>query len=200
MFIYDDNFLTDQEIGYVQNVFEKTQNIWRYSPSSVQSDHDNYQTIIRGDQYSDSPFFFVDADFDNDLKSMSKVLIDKFTIKNNIKYNQILRIRFNINPSYHDEIITFPHVDSTNPHYVFLYYVNDSSGDTIIYNKKYGELIGNDMSIMHRITPKKGSAFIMDGRHFHSVCIPTDGSLRKVINANLFSINAIKNEKSEAKK
>ena len=41
-----------------------------------------------------------------------------------------------LNKDYIGDGVDTPHLDRTEPHLVFLYYVNDSDGDTIIYNYK----------------------------------------------------------------
>ena len=38
---------------------------------------------------------------------------------------------------------------------------------------------------MHSRTPKRGAAFVVDGRHFHAITPPREHSVRSVINANL---------------
>lgn len=70
------------------------------------------------------------------------------------------------------------HVNTEIHHKVFLYYVNDSDGNTIISNSKY-ELDQNkckhrdyNPEILEMISPKKGRAVVFDGSLFHSAGIP----------------------------
>ena len=72
--------------------------------------------------------------------------------------------------SSHSEI----HTDLDFPHYVCLYYVNDSDGDTIFYdNSKTTEI--------KRVTPKKGRIAFFDGSIPHCSTSPSTQS-RVVIN------------------
>ena len=73
------------------------------------------------------------------------------------------------------QTLSTPHVDMLSPHWVLLYYVNDSDGDTILYNKNKEEI--------KRVSPKKGKAIFFDGSIYHSAGIPKN-SHRAVINFN----------------
>lgn len=69
-----------------------------------------------------------------------------------------------------------PHIDFDVPHTVVLYYLNDSDGDTLLYNKQ-GQ-------IMKRVSPKKGRALVFDGSILHSGGIPKQGP-RCAVNFNI---------------
>jgi len=73
-----------------------------------------------------------------------------------------------------------PHIDFTHPHTVLLYYVNDSSGETIFYDK--------NLKVINEITPKKGRMVIFDGNTYHSSTPPQVNDFRCVINFNLNNI------------
>ena len=67
------------------------------------------------------------------------------------------------------------HVDSILPHIVCLYYVNDSEGDTYLFNGDITQII----------TPKKNRVVLFDGSIKHASSAPTK-SPRCVLNYNLF--------------
>lgn len=81
-----------------------------------------------------------------------------------------------------------PHIDSTKPHWVFLYYVNDSDGDTVFFKRKspwetdlsYGEV---DFEIDKTFSPKQGTLVIFDGSTYHASSSPTKNK-RCVVNFN----------------
>ena len=90
-----------------------------------------------------------------------------------------------------DNTVDTAHVDSSNPHLVFLYYVIDSDGDTIIYDKKYEEgetHLNHEMTskllIKKRVTPKQGRLVVFDGRYWHTAEQPKYNK-RCVINTNV---------------
>ena len=87
------------------------------------------------------------------------------------------------------EKIDTPHIDLTIPHTVYLYYVNDCDGDTVLYNYKsengkedipYFE----DVKIIKRVTPKQGRVVVFDGMTWHSSSQPTKGT-RTIINFDM---------------
>ncbi len=84
--------------------------------------------------------------------------------------------------------ITNPHVDLTEPHLVVLYYVFDSDGDTIFFNKKHKKNnirpSFEDYKIIKNVTPKQGTCVVFDGLNYHSNILPKL-SKRCVINFNL---------------
>lgn len=74
-----------------------------------------------------------------------------------------------------------PHIDFSIQHSVLLYYVNDSSGDTIFYDDNF--------KIKQTIKPKKGRIVIFDGDIYHSSTPPQTNDYRCVINFNLKPIS-----------
>lgn len=71
-----------------------------------------------------------------------------------------------------------PHVDVELDHTVILYYVNDSDGETIIYDKIYEKNIDfkkDQLSIRQRITPKKGRFLVFNGKYLHNSTTPKYG-------------------------
>lgn len=79
-----------------------------------------------------------------------------------------------------------PHVDLIFPHLVCLYYVNDSDGDTLIYNQTLNDVSQDQVTqtsftIKQRVTPRKGRVVVFDGKYYHSSSNPTGGQ-RCIIN------------------
>jgi hypothetical protein len=88
-----------------------------------------------------------------------------------------------------------PHVDYYFPHYTLLYYVNDSDGDTILYNEKVETVnFGKDpeypdrFSILDRVSPKQGRAVLFNGLHYHSSSLPKVSENRIAINVNFIDL------------
>ena len=73
-----------------------------------------------------------------------------------------------------------PHVDVPKPHWAMIYYVNDSDGDTVIFDKMYPD--PENAVVLHSISPKKNRAIMFDGRHYHSGTVPAKHDARIVIN------------------
>ena len=102
--------------------------------------------------------------------------------QNNIQCNRVLRLKFNILPrgngqgSYHT-----PHVDQDRPHKVFLYYVNDSDGDTYFFNERLG-YNGKEFTVNEQVSPKMGRAVLFDGDIYHASSSPTNSNMRCILN------------------
>ena len=81
-----------------------------------------------------------------------------------------------------------PHLDRTEPHLVVLYYVNDSDGDTIIYDYKSKDENDipyfEDVKELKRIKPKQGRVVVFDGLYWHTAEQPKN-DVRCIININL---------------
>lgn len=116
------------------------------------------------------------------------------------KITQLLRIRVGMllktdEPEYD---YNTPHLDFLMPHYTACYYVNDSDGDTILFNQGRSDIEGEeltentvinyvkdtDFTIEQRCTPKKGQVCLFDGMRFHSSSKPKETSRRIVITVN----------------
>ena len=74
-----------------------------------------------------------------------------------------------------------PHVDITDDHFVMLYYVCDSDGDTIIYNEQEKS---DSYTVQKRITPKQGRVVLFDGSYYHTAEQPIN-NIRCVVNYDL---------------
>ena len=69
-----------------------------------------------------------------------------------------------------------PHTDDDFDHYVILYYVNDSDGETELY-------IPGEETV--RITPRKGRTLVFDGKLKHASASPVETRYRAAININV---------------
>ena len=80
------------------------------------------------------------------------------------------------------EDVDSPHTDMPHSHFVMLYYVCDSDGDTIIYNEK--SISEKGLTVQKKITPKQGRVVLFDGSLYHTAQQPNH-NLRCVVNYDL---------------
>ena len=112
--------------------------------------------------------------------------------RDKLKAEALLRMRVNHVPAWCSNIIQLPHVDSyVQNAWNVVYYVDNSNGDTIIYNERtsnpqqYIEMVKQDTwTEMTRVSPKRGRAVAFKGDLFHSSTTPV-GTWRPVVNINL---------------
>jgi hypothetical protein len=155
-----------------------------------------YRKFLNPLQYEISPAFIADIKGPQNKKTYEKLIsiIERGCNKINFNIEKIERcygaihaiIRDN---SKQDNI----HVNKTIPHLVMLYYVNDSDGDTILYDKVFEDIhivtyrpneCGN-LNIKNRVSPKKGRILFFDGRFYHSSSTPSK-STRCIVTIDLF--------------
>lgn len=100
-----------------------------------------------------------------------------------VQLDNIIRVKLNFTtpvPGYQSNNYCSPHTDFEEPHWVFLYYINDSDGDTIFFDNK------KDLNIIKRITPKKGTCVLFNGEIYHTQSNPITSISRLNININVF--------------
>jgi hypothetical protein len=77
-----------------------------------------------------------------------------------------------------------PHVDfpNTPENMTAIYYVNDTDGDTVIFNEEYGHQ--GQLTEKKRISPKQGRLVVFNGRLMHAGNYPTKNNPRIITNIN----------------
>ena len=79
------------------------------------------------------------------------------------------------------EYYNTPHVDEpTLKHWVCIYYLNDSDGDTLFFDNE------KDLNIIHSVSPKKGRFLFFKGNILHTGKHPIDTNVRIVINMDFY--------------
>jgi len=189
LFIYDDNFLSlDQILEVSQAVTKNNKDILWHALESTsgimqyQKIKESNLTVSEDMQYSHA------ASFNNtkmsDIHDLGSHILNTFAKKHGIEIKKILRIKANIlNKTYKEDHIHPPHVDMNTPHLVLLYYVNDSDGDTVIFNEKYS-VVSPSLTVNRTVSPKAGSAILFDGLTYHSSSSPQYAEERIVLNIN----------------
>ena len=128
------------------------------------------------------------------LSSLLLPILFVFCDKANIEYNALLRVRVGLftrtitDAKHHN-----PHVDYGEPHRTAVYYVNDSDGDTVIFDQTFDDVSVEDsgryanenrFTIRRSIAPQRGKMICFDGRHYHASSYPTKAGKRIAITYN----------------
>jgi len=79
------------------------------------------------------------------------------------------------------------HIDLDVPHTVFLYYVADATGDTVLsnYNKYDYNDPPKEYKTIKRVTPKQGRVVVFDGSIWHTSFQPYTKQSRCIVNIDL---------------
>ena len=174
-----DNILPLSLANDLENILLSKSHPWYFIPD-ITHGHDTYKTdnSIPGYKhaYFDVAYGGMLSTYFGYFHSIPSIIFDKIGYKNRPELMRIysfMQLPLIRPEDYlHDNL----HIDYDNvPHIVCLYYVNDTDGDTFIYdiNKK-----------MRRISPKKNRAVIFDGSLYHASSLPTKNK-RVIINFNV---------------
>jgi len=194
LFIYDDNFLSLKQVFEVSQAVTKDNKdiIWHALKGTT--DIKQYLQIknstisVSEDRQTVHAASFNETRL-SEIHDLGSNILHIFAKKHGIEIKETLRIKANIlNKTDKQDHIHPPHVDMTTPHMVLLYYVNDSDGDTVIFNQKYSAE-SSSLTVNRRISPKAGAAILFDGLTYHSSSSPQYAEERIVLNINFIPNN-----------
>lgn len=115
--------------------------------------------------------------------------------KTGLKCERILRIRIRKTtsvPNHTSDKYNRPHIDlpEANHYKTLVYYVDDSDGDTFLFNEMYepGMPISmENVTEYKRNSPKKGTGVVFDGHRYHAGNNPVNFKQRTIINFDFIS-------------
>ena len=126
-------------------------------------------------------------------KTICDICCDKVEMK-----PQYIRMKYNLlfnNTKNKKRFHNTPHVDNSFiDNYSMIYYVNDSDGDTFIFNEIYNSSNPakiKKLTVQKKISPKKNRVVIFSGRYFHASSNPIHSENRIVLNTNFFRIGGL---------
>jgi len=98
--------------------------------------------------------------------------------------NARIRCRADMTMYNPNGIVHHPHVDFEHPHMASIYYVNDSDGDTILFNEQGDQQGLGTFTEMARIKPKANRLLVFQGSHLHTGHSPKEHPNRIIINTD----------------
>jgi hypothetical protein len=148
----------------------------------------DHPTVIADDPRFEESFGFSHVIFptgepNSPLFQYPKHLFEAFLNKHRLLPTKLIRVKANllVRSSAPDGPRPFaPHVDLPTPHWVMIYYVNDSDGDTVILDKRFPDR--ENAAVLRTVSPKKGRAILFDGAHYHCGTCPSRHDARVVFN------------------
>lgn len=187
MFKRINNILSNSDHNQLESKLNSFEFDWHYLPGTVPPNvkqlvsetntfipYESEQFIhLMYDQKPLSPYW-----------SMVKPILDSVCDKMNVKILEIGRIKTNmlIKNQSKNTSMNCPHVDrDTEGYHSMVYYVNDSDGDTILFNKKGHEGF-EQLEIQDKAKPKKNTAVLFESDWYHTSTNPIDNARRIVLN------------------
>jgi len=100
--------------------------------------------------------------------------------------DKILRSRMDLTVYSGKSKLLEPHTDYKYPHTTCIFYVNDSDGNTVIYDQMYNDedKYNQELTIKKEIEPKANRLLVFDGMHIHTGHTPSKHNNRVLINSN----------------
>jgi len=171
---------------------------WYYNKFSSYSKQEVVEQFISGGLQSSSETFqfthnfLMDGEFSRYYPEIAPLLASiPFSM------DRILRVKMNmtvVSKNLENKKYGMPHLDY--PDYpenaTAIYYVNDSDGDTFIFNERDKNMDFDKLTIKQQISPKKGRLVIFDGSLLHAGNNPTTDTPRVVININFIPYKEMK--------
>lgn len=160
--------------------------LFAYNPSTIADlDWDQNDSNVKPTHQFIHPVLHTDGTpEDNLFEAVGLPILWFLEQKTGIKFLDINRIKINLltpNNTTEDNYAP-PHYDVPDPGWVsMVYYINDSDGDTKIFDK-YVAQRNTDLKVIGTSTPKAGNAVIFDSNRWHSSSNPIKFPSRYVIN------------------
>ena len=179
-----DNYLTQSYHKEIQNLFTGSDFPWYYNNNITHRTGE----ISTNNEYGFTHAFYTDSSFRNShYATFIKPMV--LNLKDTVNCDYILRSRADMVMWSLEDFIHPPHVDYEYSNVATILYINDTDGDTILYNQKYP---GDDKSIpknseleiKERVNPKANRLVIFNGAMLHTGSSPTKHKNRILINSN----------------
>jgi len=158
---------------------------WYYSPCSSSNNFPfcTHTVISRYDHVNEDP------KINSRLFYLIEPILLEFCSTKNIPISKIMRCALNLmwaNTSYP---YTDPHVDYDENHKVFILYLNNSTGDTLVFKEQHKpeepEILFHNkhnkkLTVEKSVSPKLGLGICFSGKNYHANKFCKDGEVRIV--------------------
>jgi hypothetical protein len=190
-----DDFVSKQDQDIIENRMLDSFFPWYYNNTTYSvsvKPKDQPKSKYSVDTFQFIHNFFNNNEFSSKFDVVTKI-IESFPYTN----YQLMRVKGNIttaNPLVSSKSYGVPHTDyynTTDKKKLFknfitcIYYVNNSDGDTVIFNEKNDHTDMTNFTEKQRVSPKKGRIILFDGNYYHSGNNPSGPNPRIVVNINL---------------
>lgn len=180
-----ENFLPQSMQDYIEYYMLNTVYGLMDEGSGQQDDFDkNNKNIISSPQLVHPIFDNETGPMDNIFAEICKPILWCFEKETGLILTEVSRIKANmlININSSENQYNPPHVDTPDTNsYSMVYYVNESDGDTRIFNKCAHQGY-NDLELIYSNSPKKGTALLFKSNRYHSSSNPIKYDKRNIIN------------------
>jgi hypothetical protein len=188
-----DNFIPKEYADNLYDIISYGNFDWYLHPATIHrrnSITDYTHGVVYDGKTQDSPQF-VHPFYDEGKVHPFFDLVEPFKLymeDHGIYAKRLIRIKANMimrEPDFPLNHYNTPHTDVRDENsdnvYSLLYYLNDSDGDTFIFNE-FGLEVPDKLTVAERVTPKKGRAVFFKSTQYHTSSPPIESFKRMVIN------------------
>lgn len=189
-----DNFLPDHEFRVLQTEIMHHQFPWFYIDHVSIPDEEGKLIEDPLAIETDGMFHVLyDREFNTEsfANKILQTLYQQITTKLGFTEDQLIRSRLSMKfpkLGFAEKNYNLPHVDYYYPHATIIYYINDSDGDTRIFNEEFKSDQSHPttkFTTKQRITPKANRLIWFNGFQYHTASNPLTTTRRVILNINL---------------
>lgn len=192
MFKRIENVLSEADYNQLHDTLSSFQFDWHYLPSSVPPDV--IDVVSKSNSFNlYEPGQFVHMFYDQKPLSPYWKLVEPILKSLDKPVTEIGRIKANLlmQNNSDNRAVNCPHVDrDRGGWHSLIYYLNDSDGDTVLFDKK-GNQGWDNLQVQDTATPKKNTAVLFESDQYHAGTNPVDNTRRIVLNFILKFKNVI---------
>jgi hypothetical protein len=184
-----DNFLTEDDFKNLQSYIMSVEFPWYWSPGvSVHPETLKFIKDPLAIETAGLNHVCYNTTYNKKSASYEKMFpLIKKIFEINGPTTKILRIRMSLKypkKGFTKDNYNIPHTDYNYPHKSLIYYINESDGDTFVFNEYGYNKTFNTFTVKQRVPPKPNTALILDGAQFHTASNPQEHDCRVIININ----------------
>ena len=182
----NDNFLSKTYYVEILNLLTSHDFSWSYSDNiSFPKEHPNADKNNNLQDYGFSQIFWDKGNRRLESEHSSFITPLIYKIMDTVECDFILRARADMVTWSKDRYIHPAHSDFSDPNIASVFYVNETDGDTILYNIKPDDAPKDKvLKEYKRVSPKPNRLLIFDGSLLHTGSNPTKYKNRILINSN----------------
>jgi hypothetical protein len=192
-----DNFLPETDFLKLQEFVMSVNFPWFYCEHVSLAPEDNVINDTLAVETDGFHHIFYDREYD--VKSFAYEYLGGFlnALEDTLGFSSdhLVRVRSSLKSpkiGFTEENYNLPHVDYFSPHETLIYYLNDSDGDTRIFNEEFVPTTDNfgighhaTFTTKHRVTPKANRLLWINGFRYHTASNPINSKRRIILNINL---------------
>lgn len=183
-----DDFLSPSYFSFLCSMFDNPEFPWMYTKNITNPKSNKENLNALGFNFSVLKLFDGVVKLNEDHKESFLTLPAIYYIQDRTGYPDILRSRFDMTLYNPNEYRHEPHIDINHEDFVStILYMNDSDGDTLIYNERCYKVEDLDYftgtyTVKQAIKPKANRLVIFDGHYVHTGHSPSKHKDRILLN------------------